>query len=184
MTASIIEKSNKGLFENEIELNGKYATIIRHLRDDLGIFTTFREAYLTAAVIGFAYNKMGTDDNSEKVQPASIFPSELSRRKHDLKLLYSIFILVNDNPDYTIEDYMNRAFRYDADEGNTENLKENMAVFNSYVCGGLEYLQERFDGLDKTADVVDTLYELVHEFAVGVKLIEDDDLPDFTPTFE
>ena len=34
MAAGIIEKSNNGLFENEIEMNGNYATIVRHLKDD------------------------------------------------------------------------------------------------------------------------------------------------------
>lgn len=35
MAVGIIEKSNNGLFENEIEMNGNYATIVRHLKDDL-----------------------------------------------------------------------------------------------------------------------------------------------------
>ena len=53
MAANIIEKSNNGLFENEIEFIGRYATIVRHLKDDLGLFTTFREAYVTSVIIGY-----------------------------------------------------------------------------------------------------------------------------------
>ena len=184
MLAGVVEKSNNGLFENEIELNGKYATIIRHLKDDLGIFTTFREAYVTAAAIGFVYPKAETTDTSDKVQPASIFPNEINRRKRDLKFLYRIIMLVEDNPNFTIEDYMNRAFRDAAEEANAENLKKNMMLFNSYVCGGLEYLQNKFGELDKIEDIIDAVYEMVHEFAVDVELIENDDLPDFNPTFE
>lgn len=184
MAASIIEKSNNGLFENEIEFTGRYATIVRHLKEDLGLFTTFREAYVTAAVIGFVNRKTETDGSNDKVQAASIFPNELSKRKHDLRFLYRIIMLVEDNPTFTIDDYMNRAFRDDAEEGNVDNLKQNMALFNSYVCGGLDYLNEKFGSLERTDDIVDALYEMVHNFAVDVEVIEDDGLPDFEPDFE
>ena len=77
MASGIIEKSNNGLFDNEIEINGKYATMARFLKEDVGIFATFREAYLTAAIIGLLNNAKETKDSSEKVQAASIFPNEL-----------------------------------------------------------------------------------------------------------
>ena len=40
---------------------------------------------------------------------------------------------------FSIEDYMNRAFRDDAEEGNREKLKANMALFNSYACSSIWY---------------------------------------------
>lgn len=184
MAASIIEKSNNGLFENEIEFNGKYATIVRHLKEDLGLFTTFREAYITSAIIGYVNKRTETDGANDKVQPASIFPNELSKRKHDLRFLYRIIMLVEETPEFTIDDYMNRAFRDDAEDSNNSNLKQNMAIFNSYVCGGLDFLNERFGSLNRTDDIVDTLYEMVHNFSVDMGILEDDTLPDFEPDFE
>ena len=184
MAAGITETSSNGLFENEIEFNGKYATIIRHLKDDLGLFNTFREGYVTAAVIGFLNKRTETISKPEKVQPASIFPNEINKRKQDLRLLYRIMMLVQDDPNYTIEDYMNRAFRTDSGEGYEEMIKENMAIFNSYACGGLDYLDEKFGELDKIEDVVDTVYELVHGFAVDMELIEAVELPEFEPVFD
>lgn len=184
MAAGIVEKSNNGLFENEIEMNGNYATIVRHLKDDLGIFTTFREAYVTAAVIGFLHQRTESNDKQDKVQAASIFPNELNKRKQDLRLLYRIIMLVQDDPTFTIEDYMNRAFRDDAEEENAERLKQNMAMFNSYVCGGFEYLQEKFGNLDKTEEIVDAVYELVHEFAIDMELLQEEELPEFVPKFD
>jgi len=184
MASGIIEKSNKGLFANEVEYNGKYATIVRHLKEDLGLFTTFREAYVTAAILGFLHGRRETqDDNSEKVNPASIFPNELNSRKADLRLIYRIMMLVEENPSFTIEDYMNRAFRDDSDTENPESLKRNMALFNSYACGGLEYLDEKFGSLHETEDIIDALYEMVREFAVEVGMLEGEELPDFDPEF-
>ena len=142
MASGIIEKSNSGLFCNEIEMNGKYATMVRFLKEEIGIFSTFREAYIAAAIIGFLYNNRGTADSSEKVQPASIFPNELSKRLPDLKMLYRIIMLADESKPYTIDEYMNRAFRDDAESETSGNLKNNMTIFNAYVCGGLEILYE------------------------------------------
>lgn len=183
MAAGIIEKGSNGLFENEVELNGKYATIVRSLKEETGLFSTFREAYVAAAAIGFANHRRATEDVSEKVQPASIFKTELDKRKHDLKLLYRVIMLAEDNADYSIEDYIDRAFRDDSEHGNAEKLKENMALFNMYACGGLEYLYEKFEASDRQEDIIDALYDIVHNFAIGIDLIEEDELPDFDPAF-
>ena len=89
-------------------------------------------------------------------------------------------MLVEENPDYTIEDYMNRAFRDDAEEGNRDKLKANMALFNSYACGGLEVLYNKFQNLSKTDDIVDALYDYIHTFGIDVGLLdEEESLPDF-----
>ena len=89
-------------------------------------------------------------------------------------------MLVEENPDYTIEDYMNRAFRDDAEEGNRDKLKANMALFNSYACGGLEVLYNKFQNLSKTDDIVDALYDYIHSFGIDVGLLDEEDaLPDF-----
>lgn len=184
MATGIIEKGNSGLFDNEIEINGKYATMTRFLKD-AGIFETYREAYMIAVIIGFLNKEKETKDDQVKVQAASIFPNELSKKKADLKLLYRIIMLVNEVPGDTIEDYMNRAFRDDSEEGSKENLKANMGLFNEYACGGLEFLYKKFRESNKTDDIIDTLYNYVHSFSVEVGLIEDSgELPDYNPNVE
>lgn len=75
---------------------------------------------------------------------------------------------------------MNRAFRDDAEEGNRDKLKANMALFNSYACGGLEVLYNKFQNLSKTDDIVDALYDYLHSFGIDVGLLDEEDaLPDF-----
>ena len=177
-------KGNSGLFDNEIEFTGKYATMVRFLKEDLGLFSTFREAYVTASIIGFLNNREYTDDNQEKVQPASIFPNELNKRKPDLRFIYRLIMLLKEEENYTLEDYKNRTFRDDPEE-NMDVLKRNMEIFNSFACGGIEYLYDKFRDCDRVEDTVDTLYELLHKFSVDVGLIEgEDDLPDFEPDFQ
>ena len=113
MAVGIVEKGNSGLFDNEIEFNGKYATMVRFLKEDLGLFSTFREAYVISSIVGFLNNKKYTEDNQEKVQAASIFPNELNKRKPDLRFIYRLIMLLKEEKDYTLEDYKNRTFRDD-----------------------------------------------------------------------
>ena len=55
-----------------------------------------------------------------------------------------------------------------------------MALFNSYACGGLEVLYNKFQNLSKTDDIVDTLYDYIHSFGIEVGLLDEEDaLPDF-----
>lgn len=183
MAYGIIEKGSNGLFENEIEFNGKYATMVRFLKDELGLFGTFREAYVISAIIGFVNEREMTRDNQEKVQAASIFPSELSKRKQDLRFIYRLIMLLRNEEDFTIDDYKNRTFKDDPEE-NMDIIKSNMDIFNSYACGGVEYLYDEFQNCQRIEETVDKLYELLHRFSSNVGLLEEsEELPDFEPDF-
>jgi len=129
----------RGLFENEIEFNDRYASIVRFLRDEVKIFNSFRDAYLNAAVIGFlkkSYSDISKQTN--KVQPASIFPNELSARKQDLRFVFRMIMTVKEENDFSIDDYMNRTFRDGSEDDAYAGLSEKMEIFNSYVCIGLD----------------------------------------------
>lgn len=183
MASGIIEKGNNGLFENEIEFNGKYATMVRFLKEEIGLFTTFREAYVVSAIVGFINNSQEFEDFAEKVQPASIFPNELNKRKPDLRFIYRLIMLLKEEEDFTLDDYKNRTFKDDP-EDNADVLKRNMQIFNSYACGGLSYLYAKFQDCTRLDDTVNVLYEFLHQFSVSIGLLEgEDELPDFEPDF-
>lgn len=181
--AAIIEKGSEGLFENEIEINGKYANYARFLKDQVGLFLTFRELYVNAIIIGFLYNIKESNDSNIKVQSASIFSSDLSKRKSDLRFLYRMIMLLDNKDDFTLDDYMNRTFRDDSEEDRSK-LKANMAILNSYACGGIEYLYNKFQNSDGLGDTVDIMYEWIKEFCIEQELLEDDELDDFSPEIE
>ena len=54
----IIEKSNNGLFENEIELRGIYAKKLKELKEDIGLFNTIREGYVLSILIAVSYTHL------------------------------------------------------------------------------------------------------------------------------
>lgn len=182
MIKGITEKSNNGLFENEVEFNGKYATYVRYLKEDVGLFATFREGYIMSAIIGYLNSSKETEDDTPKVQSASIFPNELTKKKRELRFLYRLMMLTEDQDSFTIDDYKNRAFKDDNEE-NAEQLKSNMDAFNSYVCGGLEFLYDKFKDCDNEEKTAAALYNLVNKFAEDIGLKEAEELPDFMPEF-
>lgn len=183
MSLGIIEKSNNGLFENEIEFNGEYATMVRYLKETAGIFVTFREAYLVSTVVGFVLNLRCTEEKPDKVQPASIFASDLNKKKQELRLLYRYIMLCLDNDKFTIDDYTNRAFRDDPEDLNS-TVKDNMNIFHSFTCGGLIYLYDKFKDLNIKDQIVNTLYDFVHGLISEFGFNGDSELPDFTPEFD
>lgn len=183
MTIGIVEKGNAGLFENEIEFNGDYATKVRFLKEELGLFGTFREAYVIGSILGFINKREMSKGSQDKVQSASVFPNELSKRKPDLRFIYRLIMLLREEPDFTLDDYKNRTFRDDPEE-NPDVLKQNMEIFNSYACGGIDFLCELFQNCSRIEETVDTLYEFLHRLSADVGLVdEEDNLPDFEPDY-
>ena len=83
----IIEKSNNGLFENEIELRGIYAKKLKELKEDIGLFNTIREGYVLSILIGYLNNATIHDTDEFKDREVSIFANDLNSRKKDLKFI-------------------------------------------------------------------------------------------------
>lgn len=182
----IVEKwsSGNGLFESEIEFTGKYATYARYLKDESKVFLTFRDIYVMSAILGFLEGKKGTEDSTNSaVNPASIFPAQLAKYKSELKFIYRIIMLLDESDKLSLEERKNRAFRDDPEE-NKETIRANMALFNDYACGGVEYLYSQFEMHDpeNLSEKVKKLNDFLYILSVKNHLLEDKELPDFVPS--
>ncbi len=160
------------LFDKEYEFKGKHATYCRFLRDEVKLFKTFREIYAASAIIGYLFSSKSKSD-SEKVQPASILPSELAQKRSDLTFIYRLIMLLDPVDGFTINDYQNRTFRDDAEsEKAPEKIKSNMEIFNSYANGGIEILYDLFKDCKEKKDTVNELYEFLYDFYSENNLLE------------
>ena len=175
----IIEKGNNGLFNNEIEFVGKYAEMVRTLKEKK-IFSSFRDIYIASAIVGFVNGKTESGKNTNKQETASIFTNEILKRRDDLQFIYRLIMLLKKESKFTIDDYKNRTFRDDPEDPKS-TLVANMQIFNSYACGGLEYLYEKFSKLDDDDDKVNEIYKFVEDFQNYCK--ETPKLPDIEPEF-
>ena len=161
------------LFDKEFEFKGKHATYCRFLKDEIALFKTFREAYTISAIVGFLYGTKIKPD-SEKTQPASILPSELAQKRADLTFIYRLIMLLDPVEGFTVKDYQDRTFRYDAESDKyPEKLKANMELFNSYAIGGLEILYDRFKDCTEKKDTVNELYDFLNEFYIDNNLLSE-----------
>lgn len=161
------------LFDKEFEFKGKYADYCRFLKNDIGLFKTFREAYTTSAIIGYINSTKGQKAAVEKVQPASILPSELAQKRTSLTFIYRL-IMLTENNDLSIQELQNRTFRDDSDDTHPEKVVANMELFNSYVLGGLEILYNKFKDCKTTKDVVNELNDYLLEFFEDNELSPDE----------
>ncbi len=163
------------MFDKEFEFKGKHAGYVRFLKDEIGLFKTYREAYTISSIIGFINATKAAKDTSEKAQPASILPSEMAQKKTDLTLIYRLMMLLDEKDGFTIDDYKNRAFRDDADaEEHPEKFKQNMELFNSYALGGLEIIYDKFQSCSDKNSTVNNLYDFLTDFFEDNNLIEGD----------
>lgn len=157
------------LFDKEFEFKGKHATYCRFLKNEIELFKTFREVYTVSAIIGFLNATKSEKDvapkDGEKVQPASILPSELAQKRPALTYIYRLIMLLDVQDGYTIKDYQNRTFRDDVNiEENPQNMVQNMDLFNSYVLGGLEILYDTFKECKTKKETINTLNEFLTDF--------------------
>ena len=161
-----------GLFdEKEYEFKGQYARYCRALGNN-GLFKTFREAYVYSSLIGFLNGEKSNLKDYENNDKASIFASDMAKRREQLRFIYHMIMLLDEEPNFTIDDYKNRTFRDEADEEHPEKLDANMRLFNSYAEGGLEYLYNQFGQYDNNEEVIDALHQYVMDFAVDIGLRE------------
>lgn len=159
------------MFDNDIRVVGKHATYIKFLskktaelkKDFAGaeIFRRYIDVYMAGAIIGLVKNRKAEVDNTPNGDTAMILAAAVVSEQAQLKFLYRLIMLL-DNPSLSADDRVDLAFRYDAEP---EKVKENMAVFNSYVRGGIEWLYEKFtDGATTKDDYLAKIREIVSEF--------------------
>ena len=179
----IVEKwtDGKGLFESEIEFTGKHAIYVKYLKEELKVFPTYREVYILGAIIGFLEKKKGSYDNNSKKETASIFADAFSGKyRSQLKFIYRTIMLLDNEDKLSLEERKNRAFRDDP-QTNKDLIRENMAIFNDYVCGGVEYLYTQLQL--KNPDDLDAKVKKIKEFLTWIsaenKLIVDKELSSF-----
>lgn len=167
------------MFNNDYELKGKYASYIRFLSATTnrldktakaaGIINTAVDIYTIVPLIGLAYNKKASEDNSSN-DTYSILASQIINHQADLDFAFRLVMLADNSTELSSDEKIDRAFRQDEQP---EKLAENLDLFHKYMRGGLEWLYEQFtDGATTKEDYLEKVYEVVNlyneDFAISV----------------
>ena len=160
------------MFEKDIKITGKHAAYIKFLskktaelkKDFKGaeIFKRYLDVYMVGAILGAVKNRKAEVDSSESSETATLFASQVVGEQANLKFIYRLIMLTDKNSDFSDDEKIDSAFRYDTDN---EKVAQGMDVFNAYARGGIEWLYEKFtDGATTHDDYLQRLYEIVDEF--------------------
>jgi len=159
------------MFDKNISFYGKHATYLRSLapsrqyleKSDKSatFFQSNIEVVLAAAVIGFIKHRKAISEGSKEVAPNNIMVEALINHKDELELIYRIIMLLDDNDKLSIDNRIDKAFKYDADP---EKSKAGEDIFWAYVRGGIEYL---YENLYERSDNVQEDIRHILEFVVS-----------------
>ncbi|MPL98141.1 hypothetical protein SDC9_44341 [bioreactor metagenome] len=171
------------MFEHDYTLVGKHATYVKFLAKEkdsksdpdkpagtnAGLFERYIDVYMAGAVFGLLYNRMASRDNSSSDR-ARVYADAFATCRDDCAFLYRMAMLLDESTDISAEERIDRAFRYDADPNQAENLDKNMDLFHSYVLGGIEILYEKStEGCTTQEDYITRMYEMMKSFSEEIE---------------
>lgn len=153
------------MFERPLQIRGKHATYAKQLAKHpentrFPIFNRIIDVYMVGAIMGILHGRQVAVDTTIK-DDVSIFVETVIAEKDRLEFIYRLILLLDTSKNLSLEEKVNLAFRSDTDE---EAVAENMKLFHSYVCGGIEYLYEKFQDCTTNDDYLEKMYEMVDRF--------------------
>ena len=144
------------LFDSaDYTITGKHSDMLRQLVNVWGIFPTYVSVLPVAAVLGVLVNRVAVKDNSSggssKIQYAQL-------AKNDTLIIKAYQLVIMSAPGgWSDEERINHLFR-------AEQVRvEDRELFDSYVRGGIEYLNESIsaDSADTDAERVMNINKMV-----------------------
>lgn len=153
------------MFEGDYTINGKHATYIKFLVNEVMVFKRYIDVYMTGAAVGALHDRRS--EPSDSSDRARIYAAAFNTEYSKCNELFKTVILAEGSKPWTAEERINICFRYrDKMEENAMApisdeevalMKEAMQLFNSYALGGIEVLYESFSssaviGVDETID--------------------------------
>ena len=161
------------MFEGDYTINGKHATYIKYLVNDVKAFDRYIDVYMTGAALGALNDKRAKQDGS--TDRARVYSDAFNTEHVKCNELFKVVILNDTSKPWSEEDRINICFKYrdkmDANaippitEREVKMKKEALDLFNEYVMGGIELLYESFSSSAMVSidDTVDYAYKAMYD---------------------
>lgn len=165
------------MFDKDFKITGKHANYWKKLcelrsnvpdreeHNNFKIFNAYIDAYVVCPLIGYQYNRKGVIDNSVEGN-AGMLAEVFGSRRRELKYVYQIIMLLDEDSEPDQDKRLYRAFKFSAEtQEDKELIDRNMKIFNSYFLGGLEILYEEFvEQCTDDDDYLKKMYNYVKRF--------------------
>jgi hypothetical protein len=165
------------MFDKDFRVYGLHANYLKDLCDLAGnvpdkdahnnfkIFPTYVDAYLLCPLIGYQYSRkaeMGTQSEGS----VGIFADALIRRQQQLKYIYQVLMLVDEDSEPDVDRRIYRAFNFsEKTQEDRDMIATNMKIYNNYFLGGIEVLHEQFaDQCTDEDSYLMRMYNYVEQF--------------------
>ena len=145
-------------YTKQYRFTGTHAVMVKDLIAN-NIFEHGYDVFLTAPLVGFAFNKKSRKNNLGDDQ-SSIFAEQMIRIEEERLFCYRLIMLLDEIHETDENKRLDKAFK----EYNTPSLAD-VDLFEQYIYGGIEYL---YDQIIKSADNRDEyvlrLYDFLEDF--------------------
>jgi len=153
------------MFEGDYTIYGKHATYIKYLVNDAKAFKRYIDVCMAGAALGALYERQA--EQSGSTDRARIYSDAFNTEYTKCNELFRTVILSDTTKSWSPEERTNICFRYRDKMDETavppipqeevDIMREALALFNSYVLGGIEILYDSFSssatiGIDETVD--------------------------------
>lgn len=168
------------IFDKTIILTGKHAYYADMLKER-GFFNRILDVYINAPLVGLTYNRKSDRDTSPEYKDVDkkVFMETITKELSTLEFVYRLTLLLEQQQSIQLEERVNRAFKDDAFDDISKKHEENMALFNSYVLGGIEILYEKIIAqAGNNTDFIRNAYEFMKEQNLSISSQSADKLID------
>ena len=153
------------MFDKQYRFTGTHAKMVEALTavfDESAkakLFERNLDVYINAPMAGFLFRRKGVKNNEGETPNQNIFPEQMINNSDQLKYICRLILLLDTESEPDEEKRLDRAFR---NFGRDEN---DVALFDSYVLGGVEVLYEKLiEGVSDPSEYIDRMYDFVEDF--------------------
>lgn len=165
------------MFDTNFDITGIHANYLKDLcelrgnvvdkdqHNNFKIFRAYIDAYILCPLIGYQYSRksnMGSAGDGS----VGILAEQIVKRSGELKFVYQILMLIDEDSEPSVEKRIYRAFNFsEKTEEDKAMVDKCMQLFNAYFLGGVEVLHEQFvnDCVDRDAYLY-RMYQFTKKF--------------------
>lgn len=144
------------MFNTNFDITGIHANYLKDLcelrgnvtdkdqHNNFKIFKAYIDAYILCPLIGYQYGRKGQMGSAADGN-VGILAEQIIKRSGELKYVYQILMLVDEDSEPDEEKRIYRAFNMsEKTDEDRVMIGENMKIYNEYFLGGIEVLYEQF----------------------------------------
>ncbi len=158
------------MFEHDYNFKGKHANIVTQLTTEIDSDTKFKlferniDVLIIAPLVGFLYGRTAKRDDegpaTDNIKKINF--DQMNRESKTLNFNYELIMLLHNKDNLSIEQRLDNAFRYN---NASEERNECNKIFEQYVLGGIEVLEEKLlKDASSIDDYINNIYNFISEY--------------------